>query len=277
MSVTYGFYNAVNHDRQYDAEQLSSIFDGVIADGIYATIGEAFAVKIKTDADLQCTVGTGRAWFNHTWTYNDAAIVVDFATPNVLYPRIDVVYIEVDTNNRTNAIKVYTGTPASTPTVPTLPTEDGVYRYPLANVQIENVTSTTYNHIVPTKVTSVIGTNTCPFVTGILETIDITELMYDWTIQMEELLAELRAAISTAGSAQLIDGAVTTAKLADGAVTTAKLDTPYVPIAGGTMSGQLILGGGLKVQSSMYLGSDVYGDNLPASGTVNQVFFKKVT
>ena len=45
MSFTYGFYNSKNHDRTYNAEQMSSIFDGLIEDGIYESIGGAFLVK----------------------------------------------------------------------------------------------------------------------------------------------------------------------------------------------------------------------------------------
>ncbi len=35
MSVTFGFYNSVNGDRKYDAIQMSSIFDGIIRDGVF--------------------------------------------------------------------------------------------------------------------------------------------------------------------------------------------------------------------------------------------------
>ena len=34
MSVTYGFYNSLNGDRRYDANQMSAIFDGLIIDGV---------------------------------------------------------------------------------------------------------------------------------------------------------------------------------------------------------------------------------------------------
>ena len=30
MAFTYGFFNSLNGDRKYTAEQLSSIFDGLI-------------------------------------------------------------------------------------------------------------------------------------------------------------------------------------------------------------------------------------------------------
>ena len=44
MSVTSGFFNSLNGDRRYNAEQMSSIFDGIINDGIFANIGTAFGV-----------------------------------------------------------------------------------------------------------------------------------------------------------------------------------------------------------------------------------------
>ena len=39
MAVTYGFYNSLNKDRVYNAEQMSSIFNGIITDGVFASIG----------------------------------------------------------------------------------------------------------------------------------------------------------------------------------------------------------------------------------------------
>ena len=35
MAFKYGFYNSREHDRVYDAEDFSSMFDGIIADGIF--------------------------------------------------------------------------------------------------------------------------------------------------------------------------------------------------------------------------------------------------
>ena len=49
MTVSSGFFNSVNHDRLYDAEQVSSIFDGIIEDGVCESIGEAFMVKPYAD------------------------------------------------------------------------------------------------------------------------------------------------------------------------------------------------------------------------------------
>ena len=46
MSVTFGFYNSKEGDRRYDAIQMSSIFDGIIQDGILQHVGTAMVVKV---------------------------------------------------------------------------------------------------------------------------------------------------------------------------------------------------------------------------------------
>ena len=45
MSVTSGFFDSINGDRKYNAEQMSSIFDGIVTDGVFQNIGEAFRVQ----------------------------------------------------------------------------------------------------------------------------------------------------------------------------------------------------------------------------------------
>lgn len=63
MSVTYGFYNSKNRDRRYDAIQMSSIFDGIIRDGVLQHFGTA--MMVKESEGMMVNVGIGRAWFNH--------------------------------------------------------------------------------------------------------------------------------------------------------------------------------------------------------------------
>ena len=70
MAFTCGFFNSQNGDRKYNAEQMASIFDGLIKDGVYDTVGDIFAVTPGTG--MQVRVGSGRAWFAHTWNNNDA-------------------------------------------------------------------------------------------------------------------------------------------------------------------------------------------------------------
>ena len=165
MTVTYGFYNSVNHDRLYSAIQMSNMFDGVIVDGVFRTVGTF--LKVVPGTGLQVIVGIGRAWFDHTWTYNDSLLPLDIDLPDMVYTRIDAVVLEVDSSVavRANGIKVVPGTPAETPLLPTLTNTSEVHQYPLAYVTVP-VGMTT---IIESDITDMIGTADCPFVAGPLE------------------------------------------------------------------------------------------------------------
>lgn len=94
MAFTCGFFNSENGDRKYNAEQMSAIFDGIIADGVFTTIGDHMAVSAGTG--MQVLVGTGKAWFDHTWNVNDAAYPLAIAASDVTLSRIDAIVLETN-------------------------------------------------------------------------------------------------------------------------------------------------------------------------------------
>ena len=181
MSVTYGFYNSKNKDRRYDAIQMSSIFDGIIRDGILQHVGTAMMVKESTG--MMVNVGIGRAWFNHTWTLNDALLPLTVPQSEVILNRIDVVVLEVDAREsvRANAIKIIKGTPATNPAKPTMISTTDRWQYPLAYIQVNSgVTSIRHANI-----TNAVGTSECPFVTAPLEKMSIDALVAQWKDQWD--------------------------------------------------------------------------------------------
>lgn len=182
MSVSYGFYNSMNGDRKYDATQMSSIFDGIINDGIYETIGDRFVVR--TSGGMNVVVGTGRAWFNHTWTLNDSLLPLIVDAAEVINNRIDTVVIEVNTVSRRNEIKVLKGTPDSNPKPPQLVKTGGVYQYPLADINIKAGAVS----ITEKELTNRVGTSDCPFVIGVLKTMSIDTFVAAWGIQWDDWL-----------------------------------------------------------------------------------------
>lgn len=192
MSVTYGFYNSLNGDRKYNAEQISSIFDGLIVDGVFASIGTAFAVEAA--GGLTINVGIGRAWFNHTWTLNDSILPLTAPESEVLLDRIDAVVLEVNSMEsvRKNSIKIVAGTPSSEPVRPTLENEVNVHQYPLAYIY-RKFGSTV---ITQADITNMVGTESTPFVTGIIQTISLDELLGQWQAQLDQFVANEEADFS---------------------------------------------------------------------------------
>lgn len=193
MAVTYGFYDSLDHDRTYNAEQFSSLFDGIITDGVLSTIGDK--LMVSASSGLQINVGTGRAWFNHTWTLNDAVLPLTLASSEVVLPRIDAVVLEVNKANavRANSIKIVKGTPASTPVAPTLINNADVHQYYLAliNVQAGN------NEITQSAITNRIGVSdnigSTPLSTGLLQQLTADELLAQWQAQFGNWNAEKQA------------------------------------------------------------------------------------
>jgi hypothetical protein len=193
MSFASGFFNSVDHDRLYDATDISRLFDGLIRDGIFASIGDCMVVKQSNQMNV--TVGTGRAWFNHTWSYNDALYPVTIPPSEILMDRIDAIVLEINSVEvvRANSIKLIKGTPSSTPTKPALTNTKEVHQYPLAYVKVgKEVTS-----IRQADIENCVGTSACPFVTGILEVISIEQLIPQWKDILNKFVEENTANFNT--------------------------------------------------------------------------------
>lgn len=185
MSVTYGFYNSIKGDRKYNALEMSSIFDGIIVDGVYMSIGDA--LNVKSSGGMGITVGIGRAWFNHTWTLNDSLLPLTLANSDVLLNRIDAIVLEVNNNTevRKNTIKILKGTPSSKPVKPTMTEGELLNQHPLAYISIPaGATSISQSNI-----ENAVGTSACPYVTGVLKGMDIDNLVAQWGAQWAEWLS----------------------------------------------------------------------------------------
>lgn len=207
-SFTYGFFNSSNHDRQYNASQMSKIFDGIIEDGVYETIGDRFKITATNQANT-VKIGTGRAWFDHTWSLNDAEILFDeLPDPDLLRYRYDAIVIDIDhTDNvrRNNLVAIsgkevvisgnvyasnaatMAGTNIVNPPRPSLIKENGHTQYPICYIlRRPNTTIISQADIIFMP-----GTSDCPFVTGPLSSMSIDEILTQWQAQWLEFRANV--------------------------------------------------------------------------------------
>lgn len=193
MSLSSGFFNSVDHDRLYNAEDMSRLFDGLIRDGVFASIGTCMVVKANTK--MTVNVGIGRAWFNHTWTLNDSILPITLEQSHVLWPRIDAIVLEVNSeeNVRENFIKVVQGEPSTNPTKPTLTKSVLVNQYPLAYITVPAAAT----EIRQADIENTVGTTECPFVSGILSVISIEELIPQWKDILNRFVEENTANFNT--------------------------------------------------------------------------------
>lgn len=182
MAVRSGFFNSVNKDRTYYANEFSAMLDGVINDGVFSSIGTAFSVTAAGGNTVN--VGIGRAWFNSAWLFNDSILPITLDNPEVLQNRIDAIVIEINYTEevRNGSIKVVKGAPSSTPSNPTLTKNEFVNQYPL--VYIYRKAGATA--VSQSDITNMIGTSSCPYITGILQVQNIDNIVAQWEAQWNE-------------------------------------------------------------------------------------------
>lgn len=192
MAVTYGFYNSLNGDRTYNAEQMSAIFDGIITDGVFSSIGGA--LMTIAGEGMQVLVKTGKAWFNSTWTLNDAQMALAVDTADVGLTRIDAVVLEVNSgvSTRENSIKMVKGTPSANPTKPTMAADEDLHQYALAYITVgAGVTEITSANIEVN-----VGKDSCPFITSVLQQTSVSDLFNQWEAEFDAWFANIKAQLA---------------------------------------------------------------------------------
>jgi hypothetical protein len=176
MAITCGFFNSLEGDRKYDARQMGEMFDGLIMDGVFMSIGDA--LKTTPSSGMTVAVGTGRAWFLHTWTKNDSEYLIEVSAAESVLNRIDTIVLDVDNTEavRSNTIKLIKGTPASNAKRQTLINTTDHKQIPLADILVPAGATSLAN----TNITNIVGTSECPYVTGPLSIIQNDDILAAW-------------------------------------------------------------------------------------------------
>jgi len=245
VTLNYGFYNSHSSDRVYDATHFGKIFNGVIRDGVFQSEGEFF--KVSASSGVTVRIGTGRAWFNGTWSYMDAAGTLDLPAADNLLPRIDAVVLEVDASDavRQNQITYIQGVKASTPARPTLLDTDTVHQHALAYILREAAETA----IKAANITNVVGTKETPFVIGPLKTITVDDLLAQLNAEFNDWFDAMKGQLSedAAGNLQNEIDALATVNTATFSIAGWVLDssngyyTQSVAVTGMTANGTPVL------------------------------------
>lgn len=192
MAVTYGFFNSLNHDRVYNADQMSYYFKGLVSDGVYESIGSAMQVTAGGGMNVQ--VGTGRALINTKWVENDAIMTIPIAAAHVTLGRYTAIVIELSIPDRLIEIKAIDGTPASSPKKPTITKESStIWQLCLAYVYVPPGATA----IAQANIEDKRGSADCQFVTGLIDQVDTSYLFDQWQDAFETYYTQMRARFDT--------------------------------------------------------------------------------
>lgn len=192
MAVTSGFFNSINGDRTYSADQMSTYFEGLVSDGIYENIGDRFAVTAATG--MTVNVGSGRALIKSHWIKNDSAQALQIDPADVQYGRYDLIVLRLDLNEagRSITIAVKKGTAAAVPNIPVPTRTNSVYELALAVIFIQkNATSISQSSITDRR-----SSSQCGWVTGVIKQVDTSDLFLQWQTAYESYYSQSTAAFN---------------------------------------------------------------------------------
>lgn len=179
--VTYGFFNSVDGDRRYSADQMSNYFKGLISDGVYEGVGSALVVTAGDG--MTVNVGTGRAIIDCKWVNLDGVESLPISPASPTQARYTAVVIRLDRENRQMVLTTVDGEPVASPMMP----EIGDDELCLAMVYVTaNAVS-----ISQVNITDMRGSQYCLWVTGLIEQLDTSTLFLQWQTAFEEWFSAL--------------------------------------------------------------------------------------
>ena len=185
MATSYGFFNSVGGDRKYNADDMSTYFEGLVSDGVYESVDEKLRVEALTG--MQVGVRPGRALIDCKWIKNDAVFNIDINASHVTLNRYTAVVLRLDYSNREITITTKDGNNATNPTKPAIERSTAYKELCLAYVYVKaGATSITQANI-----TDMRGSSDCPWVTGLVEQVDTSELFLQYQTAYEEYMTDM--------------------------------------------------------------------------------------
>lgn len=187
MAWTSGFFNSVNGDRLYNADQMSRIFEGLITDGVYESVANKLAVQPNSGMTIQ--IATGRGWFGRHWVNNDSEYKLTLDQSDVILNRYCAVCIKVDDTDAVRDAVPYLKYSefATTPVKPTMERTETVKEYCLAYIYIKaGATSVKASDIEDTRADE----SLCGWVTGLITQLSTSTLFSQYDAIFKEFMTK---------------------------------------------------------------------------------------
>lgn len=247
MAVKSGFFNSMNHDRMYDADDFNSIFDGIITDGVFGNIGKRF--QVTQTGGMTVNIGTGKARLHQIFVENDANLLLTIPQSDVLLNRIDSIVVHVDktVNGRVGNIVVKKGVPSQNPVIPLLENDGQIYEMPIANIKV----NANVNKITASDIQYLVGRDTTPLITAPMQTVNVESYVGKMEGQFSDWFSNLKDNLSTNAAGNL-QNQINTIKPKVDAVNSALTFNGQ----NATAKGQLDVAGKLNAKNGLAIGGN---------------------
>lgn len=189
----FSFFNSVNGDRRYKAEDWANYFNKFITNGYFPNIASNLQV-IASGTNMKVTLRAGAAWINGYMYQNTTDFDLTIQTADAVNSRKDRVVLRLDHEKREIKAYVKKGTPSSSPVSPALQRDADAYELAVAEVHVRNgVVVITQEAVTDVR----LNKDLCGVVNSLLQadTTMIFNQYWDWFVRTKQKYEEDNSAI----------------------------------------------------------------------------------
>ena len=199
MTFRSGFWNSIDGDRTYSAEDMAIPFEGVITDGVFANWGDAFKATVIDGSTI--AIGSGKAWFSKKWVQNDSVYQMSINASEYASstePRTAVVSLDLKVEPYYRFARFITDEQryyGSYEELLNAITDHNAGRNSLPLFAINFAAGDT--SIQQTNITSLVGTAWCPYVTAPVQTVTVDDIRNKWDASYNTLMKDITSNAQT--------------------------------------------------------------------------------
>lgn len=188
MALTYGFFNSVDSDRVYNADQMSKYFKGLVSNGVYMNVGGAYKVTASGDG-LSVNVAPGRAIIDCKWAESDAIETVSITAADPSKARYTAITLRLSYGDRLIALGTHDGVAAASPVKPMPVRTSDNYEIILAYVLVPaGATTISQAQVIDMRADS----SVCGWVSGLIDQVDVGDLFDQFNTAYQQMLVDMQ-------------------------------------------------------------------------------------
>ena len=186
-----GFFDAVNNDRTYTADDMNRPYKRIISEGVYATPKGTPSTDLQVlsaGSGMNIIVKKGEGMLGGKWFENQTDLTITVPSNTNIVPRRDSVIVQINkrTSGRVPSVIYRTGTPSSNPQVPDINTVDNVIEMRVANIYV----AAGANFIGQDGIVDLRGSSECLWITSLIKQVDTSELYRQWQTAYQKYYEE---------------------------------------------------------------------------------------
>lgn len=176
VNVNCGFFDAVDNDRRYSADEMNMPYKRVLANGIFATPQgtPSTDMQVIAGSGMDIIVKAGNGIIGDKWYESAADIRITVPNNTDVVNRVDSVIAQVDARSSGRVGNVVYRTGGAT--APDLDTTAGVYEYRLANITVAPNATEINDSVINDRR----GSSECPWITSLIKQVDTSTLYNQW-------------------------------------------------------------------------------------------------